>query len=50
MSAVILLAVAGVSLASEAEFLNFAKTFNKRYTSPEEYELRRRIFSDRCLV
>ena len=50
MSAVILLAVAGVSLASEAEFLNFAKTFNKRYTSPEEYDLRRKIFSDRFLV
>ena len=50
MSAVIILAVAGVSLASEAEFLNFAKTFNKRYTSPEEYDLRRKIFSDRCLV
>ena len=50
MSAVIILAVAGVSLASEAEFLNFAKTFDKRYKGPEEYDLRRRIFSDRCLV
>ena len=50
MSAIIILAVAGVSLASEAEFLNFAKTFNKQYTSPEEYDLRRKIFSDRCLV
>ena len=43
----IFLAVIGVSLASEAEFLNFAKTFSKKYASTEEYELRRQIFLER---
>ena len=43
----ILLAVVGVSLASEAEFLNFAKTFNKKYASTGEYEQRRQIFLER---
>ena len=34
----------GVSLASEASFLSFTKTFNKRYASVEEFEKRREIF------
>merc|ERR1712088_1215866 len=37
-SLAIILAVVGVSFASEAGFLNFAKTFNKKYSSTEEYE------------
>ena len=43
-SLAIILAVVGVSLASEAGFLNFAKTFNKKYGSTEEYNKRREIF------
>merc|ERR1712241_1165680 len=43
-SLAIILAVVGVSLASEAGFLNFAKTFNKKYGSTEEYNKRRAIF------
>merc|ERR1719238_887019 len=43
----ILLAVVGVSLASEANFLNFAKTHNKKYATTEEYEMRRQIFLER---
>ena len=43
-SLAIILAVVGVSLASEASFLNFAKTFNKKYGSTEEYNKRRAIF------
>ena len=43
----VLLAVVGVSFASEAEFLKFAKTFSKKYASTEEYELRRQIFLER---
>merc|ERR1719276_382358 len=43
----ILLAVVGVSLASETEFLKFAKTFSKKYASTDEYELRRQIFLER---
>merc|ERR1739842_281822 len=43
----ILLAVVGVSLASESEFLKFAKTFNKKYASTGEYEQRRQIFLER---
>ena len=33
-----------ISLASEASFLNFAKTFNKKYATTEEYAKRREIF------
>merc|ERR1719433_1321502 len=40
----ILLAVLGVSLASEGSFLNFAKSFNKKYATTEEYNKRREIF------
>merc|ERR1719297_229699 len=43
-SLAIILALVGVSLASEAGFLNFAKTFNKKYGSTEEYNKRRAIF------
>merc|ERR1719295_1336720 len=43
----VLLAVVGVSLASEANFLNFAKTHNKKYATTEEYEMRRQIFLER---
>merc|ERR1711874_879388 len=43
-SLAIILAVVGVSFASEAGFLNFAKTFNKKYGSTEEYNKRRAIF------
>merc|ERR1711971_1077319 len=43
----ILLAVVGVSLARESEFLKFAKTFNEKYASTEEYELRKQIFIER---
>ena len=43
----ILLAVVGVTLASEAEFLNFARTFNKKYATLEEFEMRQKIFVDR---
>lgn len=42
-----MLAVVGVSLARESEFLRFAKTFNKKYASTEEYEHRRQIFLER---
>ena len=34
----------GISLASEASFLNFAKTFNKKYATTDEYAKRREIF------
>ena len=43
-SLAIILALVGVSLASEAGFLNFAKTFNKKYGTTEEYNKRREIF------
>jgi len=43
-SLTIILAVLGVTLASEANFLNFAKTHNKKYSSVEEYNKRREIF------
>merc|ERR1712126_384873 len=43
----IILAVVGVTLASEAEFLNFAKTFNKKYASLEELQTRKNIFNQR---
>ena len=43
----ILLAVVGVTLASEAEFLNFARTFNKKYATLEEFDMRQKIFVDR---
>ena len=39
-----LLAVVGVALASEANFLQFTKTFNKKYRSTEEYNKRRETF------
>merc|ERR1711963_438179 len=42
-----LLAVVGVTLASEAEFLNFARTFNKKYATLDEFEMRQKIFVDR---
>ena len=38
------LAVLGVALASEANFLQFTKTFNKNYRSTEEYNKRRETF------
>lgn len=41
---VVLSAIVGVSLASEASFLSFAKTHNKKYATVEEYEKRREIF------
>ena len=37
-------ALLGISLASEASFLNFVKTFNKKYATTEEYTKRREIF------
>jgi len=40
----VFLAIVGVSLASEASFLKFSKTFNKKYRSTEEYYKRRDIF------
>ena len=43
----IILAVVGVTLASEAEFLNFAKTFNKKYATLEELQTRKNIFNQR---
>ena len=38
------LAVLGVALASEANFLQFTKTFDKKYRSTEEYNKRRETF------
>merc|ERR1712025_1080433 len=43
-SLVLLFALAGIALASEVSFNEFAKTFNKKYTSTEEYAKRREIF------
>jgi len=43
---VLLCALAGIALASEASFNEFAKTFNKKYASTEEYAKRREIFMD----
>ena len=37
-------ALLGISIASEASFLNFAKTYNKKYATTEEYAKRREIF------
>ena len=37
-------AIVGVSLASEATFLSFAKTFNKKYDTAEEFHKRMQIF------
>ena len=37
-------AMVGVSLASEAAFLSFAKTFNKKYDTAEEFHKRMQIF------
>merc|ERR1719281_1435822 len=46
-SLAIILAFVGVALASEGTFLNFAKTFNKKYATTEEYNKRREIFVER---
>jgi len=46
-SLVVILAFVGVALASEGTFLNFAKTFNKKYATTEEYNKRREIFVER---
>ena len=43
----VILAFVGVALASEGTFLNFAKTFNKKYATTEEYNKRREIFVER---
>merc|ERR1711874_361852 len=43
-SLAIFFAVIGVSLASQVNFLEFAKTFKKSYGSTEEYNKRREIF------
>merc|ERR1712098_593220 len=43
-SLVLLCALAGIALASEASFNEFAKTFNKKYASTEEFAKRREIF------
>merc|ERR1711874_65550 len=43
-SLAIFLAVIGVSLASQVNFLEFAKTFKKSYGSTEEYNKRREIY------
>ena len=40
----------GVSLASEAAFLSFAKTFNKKYDTAEEFHKRMQIFEVGCCV
>jgi len=40
----VLSALLGISIASEASFLNFAKTYNKKYATTEEYAKRREIF------
>ena len=45
-SLVLLCALAGIALASEASFNEFAKTFNKKYASTEEFAKRREIFMD----
>merc|ERR1719431_762727 len=46
-SLAIILAVVGVALVSEGTFLNFARTFNKKYATTEEYNRRREIFVER---
>merc|ERR1711962_1245048 len=43
-SLVLLCALAGIALASEASFNEFAKTFNKKYASTEELAKRKEIF------
>merc|ERR1712018_276925 len=45
-SLVLLCALAGIALASEASFNEFAKTFNKKYASTEEFAKRMGIFMD----
>ena len=40
----LLSAALGIALATEANFLEFAKTHNKKYASVEEYNKRRDIF------
>merc|ERR1712198_348913 len=45
-SLVLLCALTGIALASEASFNEFAKTFNKKYASTEEYAKRMEIFMD----
>jgi len=40
----VFLCLVGVSLASETNFLEFAKKFNKKYRSTEEYNKRRETF------
>jgi len=40
----VILCLVGVSLASETNFLEFAKKFNKKYRSTEEYNKRRETF------
>merc|ERR1711994_671030 len=43
-SLVLLCALAGIALASEVSFNEFAKTFNKKYASTEELAKRKEIF------
>ena len=43
-SLLVISAIVGVSLASEAAFLSFAKTFNKKYDTAEEFHKRMQIF------
>ena len=43
-SLAVFFAVIGVSLASQVNFLEFAKTFKKSYGSTEEYNKRKEIF------